>query len=142
MNRSDADMGEFADRSETFLANDEIPDTLKAVLKHIGEDLVPETQAAAECIDQWLEENAPKSGTPIPRGVGFGEFDLRGVTIQALAQPYRFLLLAKMQKALADLDQTGRQSVQTLFDGLGLAPMLSAGINRQVRRHDHLEVWG
>ncbi len=48
-------------------------DTLKAILRLIGKDLVPETMAAAECINQWFEEHDPEPGTPAERGVGFGD---------------------------------------------------------------------
>jgi glutathione S-transferase len=142
MNRTESDIGEFENCSEAFLDNDEIPDTLKAVLKLVGEDLVPETIAAAACINRWLEENDPKPGATVVRGVGFGEFSLRGVIIQALAQPYRFFLLKRMQKAFTDLDEGGRDVVQTLLDELGLTPLLSVKLDREVLRQDNLEVWG
>ena len=142
MNRPELDIGEFADYPEAFFADDEIPETLKPVLKHLSEDLVPETMAAAECINQWLEQSNPEPGTPVERGVGFGDFEFRGVKIQALAQPYRFFLLTRMQQAFAGLDKTGKETVRALFDELGLTPLLSVNINRLVTRHDHLEKWG
>jgi len=142
MNRPDSDMGEFPDCPAAWLENDEIPDTLKSVLKFIGkEDLLPETAASAACINQWLDENDPAPGTRAKRGVGFGAFEIRGVPIQALAQPYRFFLLKRMQNAYAALDEPGRQAVQSLMDELGLAPLLSISINREIVRNDNLEVW-
>ncbi|MBW1983831.1 MAG: glutathione S-transferase family protein [Deltaproteobacteria bacterium] len=141
MNRSESDIGEFENYPEAFLDSDEIPDTLKAILKLIGEDLIPETKAAAECINQWIEEHNPESGATVERGVGFGEFSFRGVTIQALAQPYRFFLLTRIQKAFADLDETDQQDLKALFDELGLTLLLSIKIKREVIRHDNLEVW-
>jgi hypothetical protein len=142
MNRTESDMGEFPEQEETFLENDEIPDTLKAVLKKIGEDLVPESKAAAERINQWLAENNPAAGDPVERGVGFGEFELRGTKITALAQPWRFFLLARMQKASNELDEPPKEEVRDLIRDVGLESLLSLTIDRQVKRHDHLEVWG
>ncbi len=142
MNRSEIDIGEFENYPRAFFDNDEIPETLKAILKLIGEDLVPETMAAAGCINKWLEDNNPQPGATVERGVGLGEFTFRGVKIQALAQPYRFLLLSRMQKAFANLDETDQQAVQTLLDELSLTQMLSIKINRDVLRQDNLEVWG
>jgi len=142
MNRSESDMGEFPDQAEGFIENDDIPDTLKAVLHHIGEDLMPETKAAGACIDQWLEEFTPPPGSPVERGVRFGKFDFRGVKIQAIAQPYRFLLLARMQQAFAGLTDEDQEDVKALLKDLGLDELLSITLSREVRRHDHLEVWG
>ncbi|MCP4756133.1 MAG: glutathione S-transferase family protein [Proteobacteria bacterium] len=142
MNRTESDMGEFPEQKETFLENDEIPDTLKAVLKKIGEDLVPESTAAAECINQWLADNNPAAGDPVERGVGFGEFELRGTKITALAQPWRFFLLARMQKVFNELDDTPREEVRDLMRDLGLESLLTLTIDREVKRRDNLEVWG
>ncbi|MCP4752567.1 MAG: glutathione S-transferase family protein [Proteobacteria bacterium] len=142
MNRTESDMGEFPDQTEAFLADDEIPDTLQAVLKKIAEDLVPESKAAADYINQWLEANNPADGDPVERGLGLGEFDLRGTKIAALAQPWRFFLLARMQKAYNELEEASREEVQALFLKLGLESLLSLTIDRQVKRHDNLEVWG
>ncbi|MCF8095856.1 MAG: glutathione S-transferase [Desulfobacteraceae bacterium] len=142
MNRADGDMGEFPDCSVSWIENDEIPETLKEVLKFAGkEDLVAETTAAAECINKWLEQNNPAPGEKAERGVGFAEFEIRGVPVQALAQPYRFFLLARMQKAFAGLDEAGRRELQSLMEELELAPLLSVAINREIARHDNLEVW-
>lgn len=142
MNRTESDMGEFPEQTEAFLENDEIPDTLKAVLKRIGEDLVPESRAAAECINQWLVDNNPAAGDPVERGVGFGEFELRGTKVTALAQPWRFFLLGRMQKAFNELDEPPKEEVRDLIRDLDLESLLTLTIDRRVRRHDHLEVWG
>ena len=141
MNRPGLDIGEYDDCSGTFLEGDEIPETLKPVLKLLSEDLVPETMAAAEEINQFLEKTNPEPGTQIARGTGLGEFEFRGIRIQALAQPYRFFLLARMQKAFDNLDESGREEVRTLFNELGLSQLLSIKLKRAVTRHDHLEVW-
>jgi glutathione S-transferase len=142
MNRTESDMGEFPEQREAFLEDDEIPDTLKAVLRKIGEDLVPESKAAAECINQWLADNNPAPGDPVERGVGRGEFELRGTKITALAQPWRFFLLARMQKTFNELDEPPKEEVRDLIRDLGLESLLALTIDRRVERHDHLEVWG
>jgi len=142
MNRTESDMGEFPGQKEAFQENDDIPDTLQAVLKKIAEDLVPESKAAAECINQWLEANNPEPGAPVERGVGFGEFELRGVKVQALAQPWRFFLLARMQKAFNELEAAPREEIRVLMEKLGLDSLLTLTIHRELERHDNLEVWG
>jgi len=142
MNRTESDMGEFPDQTETFFENDDIPDTLQAVLKKIAEDLVPESTAAAECINQWLADNTPAAGDPVERGVGFGEFELRGTKITALAQPWRFFLLARMQQGFNELDDPPKEEVRAFMRDLGLETLLTLTIDREVKRHDNLEVWG
>lgn len=142
MNRTECDMPEFPGQKEAFLENDAIPDTLKAVLKKIGEDLVPESEVAAERINHWLADKEPAPGDRIERGVDFGEFELRGTRITALAQPWRFFLLARVQKAFNELDDSAREEVRALLQDLGFESLLTLTIDREVKRHDHLEVWG
>jgi glutathione S-transferase len=55
MNSRTDEPGGVLDGTGDLFANDEIPDTLKAILRHAAEDLVPETQAAARFIDEWME---------------------------------------------------------------------------------------
>ena len=61
MNRPEPDRGEYVAEGEEqfgddFLPNDEIPETLVAVLKQMAVDFVPETLAAADHINAWLDE--------------------------------------------------------------------------------------
>ena len=143
MNRPDSDMGEFPDFSPAFLEDDEIPETLTAILRFISQtDLVAETEAAAACINQWLAENRPAYGERAKRGVGFAEFEIRGVPVKALAQPYRFFLLQRMQDACAALDEAGQAAARKLLESVHAAPLLSLSLDRKITRQDNLEVWG
>ena len=143
MNRPDSDMGEFRDFSPAFLEDDAIPETLKAVLRFISRtDLVAETEAAGACINQWLAENRPAPGERAKRGVGFAEFDIRGVPVKALAQPYRFFLLQRVQSAYAALDKAGQAAARKLLEEVDAAPLLSLSLDREITRQDNLEVWG
>jgi len=47
-----------------------------------------------------------------------------------------------MQKAFNELDDIPREEVRGLLQNLGLDSLLSLSINREVKRHDNLEVWG
>ncbi|MEL6487802.1 MAG: glutathione S-transferase N-terminal domain-containing protein, partial [Pseudomonadota bacterium] len=94
MGRETSDLVEFQNRDETYLAGDEVPQTLIALLKAIAIDFVPETLAAADTINAWIADQdnlAPL--TPSKRAVGTATFDVRGTTVRAIAQPYRFTLL-------------------------------------------------
>lgn len=145
MNRADQDVPEFFEAGDDFLANDEVPDSLLAVLRVLSEDFVPETLAAADHINKWLTGNDPDAGTPavgrVAQAIGTAEFDLRGETTSALAQPYRFYLLQRVQEAYAGLGSGDRASVEDTLDGCGMLPVLTARLDRRISRVDNLEVW-
>ena len=142
MNRAEPDRVEFEDDDESWLANDAIPDTLSAVMKALAEDFVPETLAAAKCINQWLEaQEGLESGTEVQRGVGFGEFEVRGASVKALSQPYRFYLLARVQRAYTELDGEDREAMDALLAAVDMTPLLGATLARAIGRERNLEVW-
>jgi glutathione S-transferase len=147
MNRSELDVGEFvADGSPTtngdFLPNDEVPQTLIDVLRHMAIDFVPETVAAAAFINEWLaaQEDLP-SGTPFDRGVGLANFEVEGVKLHGLAQPHRFYLLNRVQADFDALGPEDRAAVESLLDDCHLSPVLSARLTRGIEFGDNLEVW-
>jgi glutathione S-transferase len=142
MNRPEPDTGEFGDFDRSYLDGDEIPQTMIELLKHLAEDFIPETRAAALCINQWLEEQSDlPSLTPIQRGVGLGTFKVKGHTINALAQPYRFFLLKRVQDAYEGLSSTEQIEVRVLLERAGMAEALDLRIDRNVIRDSNLEVW-
>lgn len=142
MNRPDADMGEFAAAEESYLTGDQIPDTLIEVLKHIAIDFMPETKAAAQCINEWLNGQTDLApNTQVVRGVGNCEFEIRGTPISALAQPYRFYLLKRVQDEYAGLDAVAQAEVQSLLSACNMSELLNLKINREIGRRDNLEVW-
>lgn len=143
MNRLDADMGEFTDRDESYLADDSIPETLLDVLVHLATDFVPETQAAAGTINAWLSEQKDlPPNSEVARGVGLASFEVRGVVINALAQPYRFYLLKRVQDAIAALDSHAHKSVMALLERCNMCELLDISLNREIGRYHNLEVWG
>ena len=142
MNQHGADFTEFEGWDEAYLPDDEIPDTLIDLLRVMAEDFVPETLAAAEAINAWIEaQDTLEAGTPFERGVGFGEFELRGRTISALAQPYRFWRLKFVQDEYAALSAEDRGTVDALLEACGMAPSLGPRLTREIGRRDNLEVW-
>ena len=143
MNSRTHEPGGVLDGSDDLFANDEIPDTLKAVLRHAADDLVPETQAAAHFIDEWLEgQKELEEGAVLERGVGMCSFELRGTPIHALAQPYRIFLLQRLQDACAAMTDGDRQKVQEVLEEVGLGPLLQIRTRRRVERANHREVLG
>ncbi|MFK7732615.1 MAG: glutathione S-transferase family protein [Pseudomonadales bacterium] len=146
MNRPDQDVPEFFNAGTEFLADDEVPDTLLDVMKVCAEDFVPETLAAVKLLNSWLAEHKPDSGTPavgrLAQSIGSAQFELRGQTISAMAQPYRFFLLQRVQSLYSKLNASDRTAVDTMLEACGLSPILSATLDRQIHRAENLEVWG
>ena len=113
MNRADQDAPEYFEAGTDFLSEDEVPDTLLAVLRVLAEDFVPETRAAAECINGWLSSN----------------------------QPYRFYLLQRVQGIYDDLEADDRAAVKAMLESCDMAEILTIRLDRQLGRADNLEVW-
>lgn len=145
MNRADQDAPEFFGAGTGFLADDEIPDTLLAVLRIIAEDFVPETAAAAGLINVWLAAEEPASGAPVAlrlgEAIGQAEFSVRGLLIKALAQPYRFYLLQRVQEIYSGLEAVAQAQVDEMLAACSMQDILTIKLDRQLGRADNLEVW-
>lgn len=142
MNRPEPDVGEFEVQDDAYLGGDEIPETLIAVLRHLSIDFVPETRAACVRINEWLDEQADLApGTQVVRGVGPASFELEGVRVDALAQPFRFYLLKRVQDEFAALDDRARADVAELLSTCGMSEILELGLSREIGRAGNLEVW-
>ena len=142
MNRPEPDVGEFEVQDDAYLANDEVPDSLLEVLRHISIDFVPETQAAATCINEWIGQQPQiEPGTVAERGVGQGTFTVRGTTISALAQPYRFYLLQRVHDEYEALDKVARVEVDAMLAACDMTPILSTRLTKLIGRDNNLEVW-
>lgn len=142
MNRYDADVAEFVDPPNDFLPDDDIPNTLLDVLKAIAVDFVPETRAAAETINGWLaDQDNLEPGTTAERGLGFGQFTIDGVEISALAQPYRFYLLNRVQDEFEDMNNVDREATSALLDQCDMRDIIGIKLTRKIGRNNNLEVW-
>jgi hypothetical protein len=145
MNRADRDVPEYFAAGTDFLGDDEVPDTLLAVLRVLAEDFIPETRAAAEHINAWLAKSPPEARTPavgrLAQAQGSAEFSVRGQTISALAQPYRFYLLQRVQQIYAALAPRERVGVEEMLDACGMSAILSINLARRIGRAGNLEVW-
>jgi len=146
MNRADQDALEFFNPGVSYLEDDRIPETLETVLKVLAEDLVPETQAAAEVINQWLAEHQPESGTLAQGSLGqsmygMAQFSLRGQSISAVAQSYRFVVLQKLQQQYAQLEPAQQQDVTSLLQRCGLQALLATRLKRELGWSENQDIW-
>ena len=142
MNRPEPDMGEFYGMAEEYPPDDEIPDTLIDVLAHIAIDYVPETRAACTAINEWLDANQDMgSGTECERGVGMCEFEVRGTRVTAMAQPFRFYVLKRVQDEVDALSGSDREAAIAFLDACGMTELLDMRLARDIGRANNLEVW-
>lgn len=142
MNRPELDVGEFDIQDGEYLGNDVVSDSLIDVLKQIAIDFIPETKTASDCINQWLSDQKNLSpSTPVERGVGLGSFDVRGVTVNALAQPYRFYLLKRVQDEYDKLDAADKKNVDDMLAACDMKEVLTIKISRNIGRENNREVW-
>ena len=145
MNREDQDAPEYLNAGNDFLANDEVPETLIPLLKVLAEDFVPETLAAADLINSWLDEHQPEPGAVavgrLAEALGTADFTVRGETITALAQPYRFYLLQRVQDVFAKSSDDKRTEISALLERCVMEKLLAASLSRRIVRSDNLEVW-
>ena len=142
MNRFDDDASEYFDRQQGYLTNDEIPSTLCKVLQIIAEDLIPETNASAEVINNWLAINQPEVGTTVERFFEASSFEVRGEQITAISQSYRFYMLQRIQDIYQALPDESRAEVDALIQHCGLLPLLSTTLSRRIEWSNNLPVWG
>lgn len=138
MNRSTPEHFGYGEIDEAFLPDDDIPATLKGVLRRAAVDLVPETIAVSRFTNDWLrEQSGPDTGTPVERGLGMVTFEVEGHSITAMAQPFRLYLLARINAHVA----TAPALLNALLDDVGMAELSSCMLERAIGRAGNLEVW-
>jgi glutathione S-transferase len=148
MNAVDRDAGEYGDAPATLFANDQVPDTLKALLNFIADDYLPEIKAYVGFTNQWLAAHPDiepgTTGTPRiqDRAIGQVEFLWRGHQAKVAVMPYRLFLLQKIQRTIDDAAPSDRAKMQALLAETNLSALASLRTTRKVERHNSLEVWG
>ena len=142
MNRAEADAWEFESNDETYLDDDDIPNTLVEVLKQIAIDFVPETEAASQCVNEWLRGKPEHTVLPVGvgKGVGVRSFNVRDSTITAVVQPYRFFLLQRVHDFFDALNDEDKNEVELMLRACNMHEVLNLRIDRKIGRRDNLEV--
>lgn len=142
MNSPQALLGGYAAQGETLISDDAVPVTLKALMRFVADDFLPELSAHVAFANGWLAERpglvAGTNGLDSPgaRGIGLAPVNWRGHDIMTAVLPYRFWLLDRLRSAASS------DAAQALFAETGLAPMLALQTDRPVERRGNLEVWG
>lgn len=141
MNAAQALLGGHAARGEALIDDDAVPATLKALMRFVADDFLPELAAHVAFANDWLaarpELTAGTNGLDNPgaRGIGMAAVEWRGHRINSAVMPYRFWMLDRLQAAV-------RAEARPLFEEVGLGPLLALRTDRPVERRGNLEVWG
>lgn len=145
MNAADLDSGEYGYPAPDLFPDDGVPDTLKALLRFVAEDYLPEVRAYVGFANAWLAERPDlepmTSGLArtSERAIGRVAFAWRGETIKVAVMPYRLWLLQKVQDVFDGA--ADRTALNTLLSETGLADLVTLRTTRRVERVDQLEVW-
>jgi glutathione S-transferase len=147
MNAAGQDAGEYGAPAEELFADDAVPDTLKALMRFVAEDYLPEVRAFVGFTNDWLKQHsAIRSGTngmprPQDRAIGMTSFDWRGHEVRVGVMPYRLYLLQKIQDVADAASPQARTEMDGLLAETGLEALLTLRGARRVVRQNHLEVW-
>lgn len=148
MNAPDDDAGEYGEVAPELYADDGVPETLKALLRFVAEDYLPEVEAYVAYADEWLaaHPDIPEGSNGMPRPqdrvIGRTEFAWRGHTVEVAVMPYRLYLLQKIRAVLDEASPINRRAMDDLLAEVGLSKLATLRTRRRVERKDHLEVWG
>ena len=69
------------------------------------------------------------------------EFNLRGQSISAVAQSYRFVILQKLQQQYAQWESAQQQEVTDLLQRCGLESLLDIKLDRELGWSENQDVW-
>ena len=129
---------------EGLYSGEELPETLVALMRYVGEEYEAEFSAHVDFAENWLAEqgaNPEKVKAPLGRGIGFAEFKWRGEEMSSVVMPYRFYLAQKLWHHFDACSEASQKAIRDLFAQTGLETFLDKRPSRRVLRKDYHEVW-
>lgn len=147
MNAPVFDASEYVDYPQEFFADDAIPETLRALLRYVADEHLPELVAQVGFIDRYLASEHAAEGTivggkPSRRAIGQVSFAWRGREMTTRVLPYRLVLLQRLQTAVLERSPADQARIRRLFAECNLVRLLDLCPRRSVRRQNNHEVWG
>lgn len=126
-----------------LISGDAIPETLRALMRFISEEYLPEIVAHVAFTNQWLSDNPNLEETfnPKNRMIGKATFSWRSHELTTSVMTYRFFLLQRLQDAFDKLSTAHQSQMRRLFAETGLEELLDRRTTKRVIRKNHLEVW-
>jgi hypothetical protein len=143
--------GEFWDRPEDYIPDDDIPDSLVPVLRHLFANWGPELHATLEQFTAWLESNRGLSpGTIVAHDgertvhptLGPIEYCLRGVTFRKASSIHSLWLFDRAARLAGNLQHSESGRFAALMARTGGAAILGLTLPRPIERERHALVLG
>ena len=146
MTAADADIPEYHDYPEAFLADDQVPETLLPLLALMREEVFPELDDKLTFLDQWVQQHAvcdgqPVSDKPHQRNLGQIATQYRGVPIESGVAPYLIYSLRRINRFIDCLPQEQRDDLLEYLASLQWPAGLPSSMAYSVGRRRNIEVW-
>lgn len=147
MNAPDLDSAEYGAIAPELFNNDEVPESLKDLLRFVAKDYLPEVEAFVGFTNDWLslhpeiEEGTSGLSRSQDRVIGQVEFIWRGHPIRVAVLPYRLYLLQKIQAVFDQASRSEQDRMRALLSETGLGRLLELRTQRRIVRKSNLEVW-
>ncbi|WP_339801790.1 glutathione S-transferase family protein [uncultured Marinobacter sp.] len=140
------DTPEYPGYGDDFVADDQVPETLRPLLAHIASEIFPELTDKLAFMDAAIAEHKPRDGDPVSekphqRYIGLVDTRYRGVPVQAGVEPYLMYVLRRADHALAGASDQDRERVMAYLGQLGLAEAVPGERGYSVTRRGQIEVW-
>ena len=120
-----------------WLADDQIPTTLLAVLRRMASEQLPVLQQTDALLTQWRAQNPHTE--KIPRSIGTHTFNIEGTTGQRIVIPYSLWMLQRPIDFYQN--QNDKSQLDQLLSEIGFGDALQKGLNNRLTRVDNLLVF-
>jgi hypothetical protein len=124
-----------APNAGSFLADDEIPETLLPLLEVMFAEGMPALMASLDANTAWIEANP--DAEEIPRGVGEHEFVIGGARGKRMIRSFSQWMLQRPLDDYRSLEGEGRERVDRLLERVGGRECLQNPIRRRVTRREN-----
>lgn len=124
-----------APNSGSFLRDDEIPETLLALLEMLFAESMPALMATLDANAAWIEANP--DAEEIPRGVGEHEFVIGGSRGKRMIRSYSQWMLQRPLDHYQSLEGEDRKRVDRLLEKVGGRECMQSPIRRRVTRRNN-----
>ena len=130
---------------QEYFAADDLPDTLLALLKLIGENFVPEILATISLYHQWLESDAKTAGTVVDiegqrrchQVLGQVEHVQLGTPIKRIALLDDVSHHSRFQALMDRMSNSEKETLNRILKEVGAQDLTELRLKRDIKRHDY-----
>jgi len=129
---------------QEYFSVDDLPDTLIAVLKLIGEHYVPEIISTINLYHQWLDSKANTAGTIVDvegqkrchQVLGEIEHVQMGASVKRIALLDNVSHHLRFQKLVNEMGASEKETLTTTLQSIGAQDLADLQLNRDLKRDD------